>query len=328
MDEFTASLIKQFNCKPKYIKKLKYMYICFTDKGNMLIKPVSNSIENIIFINNVKLHLKQNGFKNIDFYYSANNGLPYVINENITYVMTDYFDFRECDFSNQDDILNSIKCLANFHKFSQNSTTNLNDSQIKFIDIKAYFQSKLQIFNKIKKTVSKQKNILDFDLHFIKNYNYFYENACKSLEILEKFNYASLNKIACKNVMICHNKLKEESILFSQNSTFLTNMEFLSVDHFIKDIYKFLLRYIKKHSCCNLSLEKILCEYDEINSIDSNILPILYAMLLFPEKYIDLCQSFYEKKRSFTPISISSQMENILSSKQYHMDFISDIKFN
>lgn len=328
MDDFTASLIQEFNCKPKYIKKLKYMYICYTDKGTKLIKPISNSIENIQFIHKIKQHLKEQDFNNIDFYYTSKNGLPYVINQDITYVMTDYLDFEECNFGKENDILNSIKTIAKFHKFSQNSQKPLDENTIQFLDIKLYFEKKLEALKKLKKIVSKQKNLSDFDVNFIKNYNYFYENAVIAIEILKKYNYNIINKQACKKVMICHNKLKEESLLIAKNNIYISNMEYITIDHFIKDLSSFLIRYIRKHENNPLTLEKILNEYIKINHIDNYLFPILYAMLLFPERYIQTCESFYDRKRSFTPISISSQLENILSLKDYHINFISSIKPN
>lgn len=328
MDDFTASLIREFNFKPKYIKKLKYMYICYTDRGTKLIKPISNSIESIHFIHKIKQHLKEQGFNNIDFYYTSKEGLPYVINENITYVMTDYLDLQECDFGKKDDILKAINSIAKFHKFSQNSEKYLNEKDIRFLDIKQYFENKLETLIKIKKNISKQKNLSDFDVNFIKNYNYFYENAINAIEILEKYNYNIINKQACKKVMICHNKLKEESLLINKNNINISNMEYITIDHFIKDLYKFLIRYIKKHEENTLTLDTILNEYIKINNIESNLLPILYAMLLFPEMYIETCELFYNKKRSFIPISISTQLENILFLKDYHMNFISIIKPN
>ncbi len=151
MDDFTSSLIQKFNFRPKYIKKLKYMYICYTDKGIKLIKPVSNSIENIEFIHKVKQHLKAQNFNNIDFYYTTKEGLPYVLNEDITYVMTDYIDWEECDFKNEKDILNSIKCIANFHKFSQGTRAPLNEEETYFEDIKLYYEKKIRKLKKNEK---------------------------------------------------------------------------------------------------------------------------------------------------------------------------------
>ncbi len=325
MDELLKTLVKEFDCKIKYTKKLKYMYICETNKGAKLIKPVTNTIESILFIDKIKTNLKNQGFNNIDFYHKSKRGLPYVFCDGLLYVMTDYFPFEEISFSNQDDILNSVKNIAKFHKLCQGTLPPLDENKTQTLDIKTLFEKKLQNFDKMKKLLSKQKNLSDFDVLFIKNYNYFKENAFLALELLNKYNYSIVKKQACKKIMLCHNKLKEENILKYDNNIFIYNLENMSIDHFINDIYKFLIRFIKKHEQNPLTLSKILNEYTKINHIDNALLPILYAMMLFPERYINLCELFYNKKRNFIPIYISRQLENILFLKDYHQNFIKDI---
>lgn len=326
MDDFTSGLIKDFNFKPKYIKKLKYMYICYTDKGTKLIKPINNSFENIMFIHKIKQHLKNQGFNRVDFYNLSKEGLPYVVNQDITYVMTDYLDFDEMSFSKESDILHSVESIAMFHKLCQGSQRFLNNDDIMFFNILKEFSKKVEILKKIRKIVAKQKNLSDFDVCFIKNYDYFYENAVTSLEILEKYNYEKINITAERNNMICHNNLKEESLLLNKGSVFISNMENITIDHFVLDLAKFLIRLIRKHEDNTITLEAILKAYSKINYIDYNIAPILYGILRFPERYIDTCQKFYDKKRNFIPISISSQLDNIISLKSYHQNFISSIK--
>lgn len=327
MDEFTSTLVKKFNFKPKYVRKLKYMYICSTDKGAKIIKPVNYNCDKILFVHKIKQHLKDQGFNQIDFYHISDEGMPYVINENIMYVMTDYIESEELNLQDIDNVKSSIELIATFHKLSQGSQKRLDESELMFINFKEDFKKKIDILKKIRKTISKQKNLTDFDVLFIKNYNYFYENAIESLEIIDKTNYDIINKIAAKNIMICHNKIKEENIIIGDKS-YITNLENITIDHFIYDLSSFILRYIRKHGDNYLSLEQILNTYSKINYIDNSLLPILYAFIKFPSRYIDTCQMFFEKKRTFVPIYISSQIQNILELKDFHSDFISKIKPN
>nr|WP_317359909.1 CotS family spore coat protein [uncultured Tyzzerella sp.] len=325
MDEFTSILVQKFNFKPKYIRRKKYMYICNTDKGTKLIRPVNIDTDKILFVHSIKQHLIKQGFNNIDCYYTSDENLPYIINENIIYIMTDYIDLEECDLSKESHTKNTIELLANFHKLSQGFKINLHKENIYNLDIKNIFIKKLEILNKMKKTVSKQKKLTDFELAFIKTFDYFYKNAVESIEILNKYKYENLNNVAKKNIMICHNKIKEENILIGKKC-YLTQFENITIDHFVYDLASFIIRYIKKHPEDYLKLEDILITYSNINYIDGSILPILYALIKFPNRYIETCQSFFERRRNFTPISISSDLENILYLKDFQENYISKIK--
>ncbi|WP_317367961.1 CotS family spore coat protein [uncultured Tyzzerella sp.] len=325
MDEVTSTIVKKFNFKPKHIYKNKYMYICNTDKGIKLIRPVNYTTDKILFVHNIKQHLIKQGFNQLDCYYMSQDNLPYVLNEDMIYIMTDYIDLQECDLSKSNDTKKAIELIANFHKLSQGYNTDNIKEDINTIDIKEDFIKKLDNLKKMKRTVSKQKKIMDFELSFIRTYDYFYKSAIESIDILEKYKYEDLNILAKNNVMICHNKLKEENILIG-NRCYLTQLENITIDHYIYDIASFIIRYIKKHSDDYLSLEQILTTYSKINYINGSILPILYALIKFPTKYIETCQSFFDRRRNFTPISISSDLQSILDLKDFQENYISKIK--
>lgn len=327
MDEFTSTLVQKFNFKPKYIRRKKYMYICNTDRGIKVIRPVNYSTDKIVFVHNIKQHLLKKGFNNIDFYYISEENLPYVINEDIIYIMTDYIDLEECDLAKETDTKKTIELLANFHKLSQGFKIDYSNKDIYSLDIKEVFIKKLENLKKMKRIVTKQKKLTDFELAFIRTFDYFYNNAIKSIEILDKNKYENLNKLAIKNGMICHNRIKEENILIGNKSTYLTQLENITIDHFIYDLANFIIRYIKKHPEDYIKLEDILSTYSKINYIDGNILPILYALIKFPNRYIETCQSFFDRRRNFTPISISSDLQNILDLKDFQENYISKIKY-
>lgn len=324
MDEVTSTLVRKFKFKPKYIRKRKYMYICDTDKGTKVIRPVNYTPDKILFVHNIKQHLIKQGFSELDKYYISDEGLPYVINDDILYIMTDYIDLEECDLSDRNHSLKAIELLAKFHKLSQ-GYNNIDINNIENFDIENIFNKKIDFLVKMKKQVCKQKNLKDFELAFIKNFDYFYKNGVEAIEILNKYRYKELNKIANKNIMICHNKIKEENILIGQKS-YLTQFENITIDHFIYDLASFIIRYIKKHQEDYLSLEEILITYSKINYIDGNTLPILYALIKFPNRYIDTCKSFFDRRRNFTPISIISDLENVLQLKDFQENYISKIK--
>lgn len=325
MDEMTANLVREFNFKPKHIFKQKYMFICKTDKGTKMIRAVNQSTDKILFVHNVKEYLISTGFLELDKYYLSVDGNPYVINDDTIYVMTDYINFEECDLSCEVHLKKTIELLANFHKMVQGFNYNIDFDQIEFLDLASIFEKKINNLKKMKKLVSKQKNLTDFELRFIKNYDYFYKKASMSLDIILKHNYQAINKLARKSNMLCYNRPKEDAI-FVGDKAYLTQMENIDLNHFIYDLARFLVRYIKKHNNNNTNLEEILTTYSKINYIDGSLLPILYALIVFPDRYIQTCQSFFERKRSFTPICISSQMDNIISLIEFEEAFLKKIK--
>ena len=325
MDEVTSNLVKKFNFKPKYIRRKKYMYICNTDRGIKVIRPVNYTTDKIVFAHNIKNHMINKGFTNLDNYYLSCEGLPYVINEDIVYTMTDYIDLDDWEFTDNNKFKIAIELLANFHKLSQGY--NNENFYIEPIDIKENFKRKLEQLIKIKKQTNKQKKLTDFEILFIKNFEHFYKNAVETIDILEKYKYENLNMIAKKNNMICHNKIKEENILIG-DKCYITQLENITIDHYVYDLASFINRYIKKHTDNYINLEEILTIYSKINYIDKSVLPILYALIKFPSAYIETCQSFSERRRNFTPISIFNDLEEVVYLKDFSEQYLGKIKYN
>lgn len=325
MDEISYQIVQGFNLKAKNIIKSKYMYICKTSTGTKVIKPTTAEQNNLIFAHNVKEYLYKNGFINIDRFYTSIQNKPFYIYNANTYVMTDYIDYPELDLSNSEQLKQTIKTMALFHKTVSSYKISESEIPAKTINIPVYYKKKFQKLNNFKKNINSQSHMSDFDVKFLKNYGYFCSEAQESLEIINSIN---CNKIFLNEnkKYICHNQLKEENIPINNTIVYIINFNNCSNNHYILDLAYFINRYIRKHDENYVKLPKLLDDYSSINSLGNNECKALYALLKFPEKYIKICESFYSKKRSWIPNSVSNQLDVIINKKNHHKEYINCLK--
>lgn len=323
MEEITQQLIDEFNFKAKSIRKSKYMYICRNEREARAIKLSSQSPEQIFFVEAVKNNLIKNGFKNVDKYYTSSQQKPFLSTENGNYVMTDYIDYQEADFSSINQMREITYAVGQLHKLG--SGFSLYYDEFKGYNPFIRFEKGIKRLRDIKKIICNQKKYSDFDIIFIKNYESHINDAIEALEILKNSKINQLIEESKKRHLFCHNALKEENILNSPKGIYFTGFDCAANEHYVFDLYQLIERYMRKHSQEFLSLKEILDIYFESNERDERVYPVLFGLLKYPSRFIRVCDSFYSKKRSWVPNSTKEQLDEILSLREANKNYIKDI---
>lgn len=322
MEEITQQLAKEFNFNPISIRKSKYMFICRNEGQARLIKSSSQSCEQIFFIEGIKKRLIENSFKNIDKYYISSQDTPFYSCEEGTYVMSDYIAYPEVDLTSPNQMKQVVKAVATVHRLGSGYDTFKPCEEIIFDRL----EKAIKRLKEIKKIVCSQKKYSDFDISFIKHYDYYYQDALEAQEILKASKINALINESVKRRLFCHNTLKEENILLSSSKgIFITGFDNATPQHYVFDLYQLIERYMRKHGEEYLSLDEILNIYFENNEKDERIYPILFALLKFPFRFIKICDSFYNKKRSWVPNSTSQQLDELLNLKALNNSYINTI---
>lgn len=310
MENLKSEVFSGFGIKPKSITKSKHCYICRTNFGTKVIQKTTASEKALLLACKIKQELENSGYPIYDKYYISDQGTPFFVFDNEKYIMTDFKELTEADFSAGLDVIDVIKATALFHKISKNIVVE-NAHNTNILNI---YKKQLAKFKNIKKNISSKGSFSEFDVIFIKNYDYFFENALNSLytlnDVLEKF-YAEN-----ENLSICHGLIKEETAVRYKNKMSLISFENVSKGLFICDFADIINRYIRKHASVALNFETIIETYSEIYPISSCEIEILQAMLKFPAKYIKTCCDFYSKGIPFVPNSVVNHLKCIISQKK------------
>ena len=117
MNDRGLKVLEQYDLKVAATRRGRGSYICETDKGKKLLTEFSGSAKRLAFQNKVLALLKENGVSNVDYILENMEGnlVSYDRDEN-GYVVKDWFEGKECDTKNEEDIAIAIKNLAMIHK--------------------------------------------------------------------------------------------------------------------------------------------------------------------------------------------------------------------
>ena len=320
MESLNTQVPRGFSLKCRSIKKEKSYFICSSDKGLNAIKKVSSSREDITIWHSVKETLYINGFKNIDRFIISEDGSPYVVVDGETYVATDYFSstHRDSDFGNRVDFSKIVSSVSEIHGILKKATL---ENEELFSGAPILFNESVEnIYNKntsdlkgYKKNLSRQSRLSDFDVMFLKNYDFFTQSLEKWHDVARNSDYHSVIDEGIFNNYICHNLLKEETVLKSPDGElFVTNFSECGKAHFVNDLSSIIKRHVKCAASCEvLPLKAVLEIYNEKNSLSHEELIALCALLIFPDKFLKLCAKYYERKRTWIPAAFIGRIAEI-----------------
>jgi hypothetical protein len=313
VESFVQNIAAGFGLKCKSITREKFGHICATTcHGPVMIQKVQAHIrcpENLLFQHEVKEYLYANDFGPIDRFFlsvggsgeSSAEGLPYHKVGEDFFTATMAFNAPKADFTQEEDFLAIISRLALMHKIlggalgaAETSGTaeasGVTGSKISSMPKKRNEQivpsKALEILSGYKKRIIKSGKFSEFDMLFLNGYEKFapYISNCK----LGHNNY------------ICHNLLKEENIYIAKHPIF-TNFSAAEPAHYLYDLAYIIKRYLKTDPHGKVPLGAVLETYNSQHSLTDFDLDFFKAMLLYPDKFINLARSYYSKKRSFAP---------------------------
>lgn len=308
MEDLNINVAKGFGLRWKYITKEKASYLCHTEGGVKIIKKTSSEHRHIVFQQQLKTQLYDRGFRNIDLYGLSLNDTPYFEYNGETYVMTDRLCGKQPDFQNTDDFTLVIETIAKMHRESRGFAPDGAIAFSKYNNIEETFARNIQDMAAIKKKLKKKSSLSDFDVTFIKNYEYYYAQMTEAVEGLQS---SGATRSVTYTANICHNLLKEENFFLSQGDIYLTNFSDCSFDCSVFDLADIIRRYMKTLPDDYIAISDIAEAYTRHNPLDKTELALLRPLIIFPGKYVKLCMQHYVKNRSFVPSALGARMKNL-----------------
>lgn len=325
LDDLCIQILRGFDLKATTINKLKSYYICNTNQGVKIIKKVNDSVESILLQHEIKTHLINNGFNNIDSFYLSKQNKPYYNYNNNLYIVSNIAINETFDIRNKDLYLNMIKTISKMHVYFKN--TKFNNYNIPLgTDLTIELNKSLKNLKLIKKRIHNKTRLSDFDVIFIKNYKTYINDITQSLFYLKELNYAEYRNKALIERSMCHNLLKKENILLNQGELFITNFSACTIDTSLLDLSSVLKKYIINIEEDPLNIEQIINSYCKYNSLCDNEIKLLYVLLMYPSKFIKTCNLYYFKQRKWASTSMVNRLQNIVDYKKHFNNYISFIK--
>ncbi len=315
---------RQFNIKIETIKPNKGVYHLKTNKGEKCMKKINYGAQKLLFVYGAKEHLINSGFTGIDRYELNIEGEPYaVVNEDI-YTLSKWIPGRECDFYNMDEVALASQNLAMLHIASKGYEPPEN-SKLKS-DLGRWphlMEKRIKALDKMRDMVRKKSSKTDFDMSYIKAMQFYKDRGREALETLLSSAYFELCQKAEENKSFCHHDYTYHNIVIDEEGVMnVIDFDYCKREIRIYDICNFMVKVLKRNHWDISFAESILTAYNKITPLMEEEYRVLYAFLLFPQRFWRLANRYYYNEMNWGQNTFCKKIDSLIGEQEEYLNFL------
>lgn len=299
---------------------LKKAWVIVTDQGPFFCKPfVFNDRKRLSFIDGAMRHLIKGGYDHIIPFQKTKKGDPHFSYADQVYSLTPFIKARQCNYDDLDELYQATQLLAGLHLASKGYRPSPQLNPQYFWGLwPRRIKEKIQHLYTFHIQLAEKKEWDEFDHLFIKLFPYYFQQAREALEKLQASDYLLLMYNEQLNHTFCHHDYEYHNILITPKRDFyIIDFDYLLCDTHLHDLTSLLIR-VGKRSTWDVKIRDLVFKtYHQIYPLLEKEIPVIKAMLLFPQAYwqVAFARYFEEQpwplKRFVNEILRKSKNENL-----------------
>lgn len=317
------NILKRYDFEPISIEKIRSIYKINTGDNSYCLKKIRHGPHKIknssLFIEALAL----NNFNNTPSHIKTKKGAYYTKYKSYYFYCTRWIEGTECSFKDINNIINSVKLLANFHNCSKNISTNGLKLNYKYKNWNFKFKSYLNDFDKFQFSIESKRLKNAFDKLYLDYISSYYELGISALAALNRSDYNSLIKSDFAK-LVCHDSFYYQNIIVNTNGYFLIDFNNIAIDLRISDLGKLIRRIMSRTEFSwdfNLALQMIEA-YNSIYPLCISELEAMLALIIFPYSFWKLGKKRYVKSKPWAESKYLHKLNKILKGSKNQLEFL------
>ena len=317
-------ILEQYDVEIRSTAKGRGALSCETDKGTMLLKEFRGSKDRAAFLYDILKFLSENGFASETVVVTREGEAAAKDELNGTlYLLKNWYQGRECDVKNRDDILAAVKKLAQFHVLAKSCPNEIPDF------LKADKSSLLLEYERHNRELNKVKNYIrnknkknQFELLFMRVYESYRTQALEVAEQLKRQLDNLDPELEEQMWGLCPGDYNQHNIILSQGEWTFLNFEQMVYDIMVRDLANFVRKILEKYNWnTGLGIDMIT-EYDKIRKLKQQELEQLYLRLAYPKKFWKIANHYSSSRKSWISGRDIEKLEKIIEQEPQRKQFL------
>lgn len=337
----TEQILEQYPFSVNQTYKGRGTIICDTDKGLKILKEYKGSQARADFLYKILLFLKENGIKRVDgIVKTKEEGTIAVDVDETAYMVRDWYEGKECDVKNRDDIIKAIRQLAVLHNMFRSFTDDIPDFlKVSSDTLLQENEKHYRELKKVKNYIGAKKKKNDFEIAFAKSCDVFMNQARWVIELQQKEQAEPAQKEAQTALEqkeepeesiygICHGDFNYHNVIFSREGVTVLNYEKALYDVQAGDLSNFMRKILEKHNW-NLGLGMdMLDAYNKVRLLTAAEMKQLYIRLAYPEKFWKISNHYYNSNKAWMCSRDLEKLSKVVGQEEAKERFLQVISHN
>jgi spore coat protein I len=328
LEEKIRELLACYHLEIKRLYRGRGAWLCDTERGLKLFREYHGAPEHLQWEMLVKSCLRERGYIYIDQFVPNKEGSLLTTDEDgKNYVLSDWYEGRECSTRDKEEMLRAIAHMAWMHKgmqdISREKAIYETFARENFLDETGRRRRELK---RIRNYIQRKKQKNDFDRRFTEVYQEFDEAAEEAGSILEEAGYRSLYKENTAEQRLCHGDYTQHNILMMHHDIALVRFDQMHMELQVYDLYVFMRKMLEKnHWNVGLGLA-MLRTYQRVHPMKESHLRCLYGMMVFPEKFWKIANRYQNSRKSWMSAQNMDKLNKLIREKKERQIFLEEME--
>lgn len=329
MKENEMSVLEQYHIDVNSTRKVRGAILCDTNQGLFLLKEIPFSEKRIPMLSNLYNHLKEHDYRNVDAIIpTAENGIFSVAQDGRKYILKQWFHGKECDIKRESDIVEASRNLANLHKILREPIDWGKGTEPVVLtaeDLREEYARHNRELKKVRAHIRSKVGKREFELTFLKYFDYVYEWAKCSEERLEQSCYHTLFAKSTEERRVTHGEYNYHNVLVLPKGIATTNFEHFHVNIQLADFYYFLRKTMEKNHWDIELGAKMIEAYNHVLPMEGAEFTYLAICIAYPEKFWKAADSYYRSRKAWIPEKSLEKLELAIQQTEEKKQFLETI---
>jgi len=308
-NSIAENVMKEYDIVPENIKliqggTIKTVWKVSSGGVRLCLKRLKQTMDKALFSVNAQIYIKNSGGL-VPGVILNRKGDPVTEYDGQLFVLYEWIDGRDLNFSNPSDLKLALQGLAHFH-----------------IASKGYKAAEgARVSTKLGKWpeqyTSMRKKLSDWKDLALRNpsapqYSAYLAHADnmlsladRALKMLDETMYGELTKPDSASVVLCHQDYGKGNALAADNGVYVLDLDGVTYDLPVRDLRKIIGKHAENNRQWSpKAVQEITGWYTQVNPMNKDELRILQADLTFPHWFYGLVKNLFQNGKSLKPAEI------------------------
>ncbi len=294
-------------------------FCCCQDGSRKILKEFSGSASKAELLDRFLRYLNERGCVAEQIIYTKEGQVLHTDTDETRYYMRTWFEGRECDTRNREDILCAVRRLAQFHTDTAAFQEELPQTMCKTPDfLEQEYRRHIKELHKVRNYIKSKKKRNEFETDFLKEYGYYLNQAEEAADRLRQ----TTAEASMRFFGICHGDYSQHNLLFTAQGPVIINYERFCKDAYISDFAHFFRKIMEKHNWnTGLGMDMIRA-YDKIRRLEGWELRQLCIRMRYPEKFWKVANHYFNSKKSWANNRDGEKLVKICAQERERAEFL------
>lgn len=295
-------------------------YFCHCQDGSKkILKEFSGSVSKAELLDRFLVYLKEHGAAAEQIVYTKEGQVLFTDTDDTRYFMRTWFDGRECDTRNREDILCAVRRLAQFHIDTADFQEELPAVMCRKPDfLEREYRRHTKELHKVRNYIKAKKKRNEFETDFLKEYNYYLAQADEAVQKLQEMEQEPSGQF----FGICHGDYSQHNLLFTSRGPVIINYERFCRDAYISDFAHFFRKIMEKHNWSTGIGMDMIHAYDKVRRLDAWERQQLSVRMSYPEKFWKVANHYFNSKKSWANSRDGEKLAKICAQERERVEFL------